>query len=427
MSMTLPEIATTPYSERFAGRKPRIFIGVVAFGSVSPEVLISWVLWSMQLGKRYADKFEIYFGVASRREQYRARNYLIQEAREMGADFLLMVDDDHIVSDCPDMLDHFYDLEKPIQTAIGMQRGKENVFPTVLHVDDSGHCEFYTFDELPVESSPVDASGGGCTWVDMWVFDFLDQPFWWPYPDKQARVTFIPDSKYGLDIHFCLRAKEILGLQTWLNTNVVLGHQINEHDIVRPQTKDAHRMGYKEFAARESFRDSYKQVADAICRHFEFDTVLDVGSAQGFLVDELIDRDKSVRGVELEREAQALMSDRAKCVIEIADATDGWRPHRTYDLVTCIEVAEHIKPERSDDLLDALVAGARDWIFFTADETPTRLHINARQHHWWVEAFRERGWTLDKERTAAIQRDLYGGACEWIRPNAMVFKRVENV
>jgi hypothetical protein len=415
-----PKIADTPYSVRFANRKPRIYIGLVAFGAIDPQIVISWTIWSMQIGKRYADKFEIYFGVAARREQYRARNYLVDQAREAGADFLLMIDDDHTVHDCPDMLDHFFNLEKPIQTAIGIQRGKENVYPTVLHVRPNGAAEFYTMAELPKEPSPVDASGGGCTWVDMWVFDFLASPFWWPFPDKETNVAFIPDTTYGLDIHFCIRAKKLLGLETWLNTNVSLGHLINEREIVRPQ---AVGMTDTDYAHREQWRGAYKEVADALCEAFEFVSVYDVGSAQGFLVDELLKRGRKVRGIECQKEAFRHMSAEAQACIEHGDATAPGAVCGQFDLVTCVEVAEHIEPHRSDALVQNLCDSAKRFIYFTADETPGRLHINARPHGWWIGAFAERGWVVDYDRTAMMRAALYGNQCNWLSPNSFVFKK----
>lgn len=415
----LPSI---PYAQRFAGRKPKIYIGLVAYGSIYPEVMASWVVWSIGLGARHRDQYELYFGVASKREQYRARNYLIEEAQSAGADFLLMIDDDHIVSDCPDMLNHFFDLEKPIQTAVAVQRGRgDHIRPTVLHVDERGHCDFYQMHELPTEPCVVDASGGGCTWVDMQVFDFLAQPFWWPYPNSDSKVTFIPEPRYGLDINFCLRAKKLLGLDTWLNTNVSLGHVINERDIARaPKTN---RMGAADFEHREMFRPAYQQIGAAICDTFEFSTVLDIGSGQGFLVDALLENGKDVRGVELERDAQAFMSKHAKPRILIGDATNGGCPRGRFDLVTCVEVAEHVPEEKEQGLLDNIANKAMQYVYFTADQTPSRLHINLKPKEYWIEEFNKRGFALDLDRTEKIKNALAGTKAPWVRDNSMAFIR----
>ena len=418
--LKIPAIASTPYSERFAGRKPRIFIGLVAYGQIDPDVLESWVTWAMYVGRNYGDKFELYFGKATKKEQYRARNFLIQQAREAGADFLIMVDDDHLISDCPDLLADFFALEKPIQCAVGAQRAKDGTSrPTVLRVDENGHCDFYEAQELPDKPSVVDAAGGGCTWVDMWVFDFMAQPFWWPHPEAGEKVVFIPDTVHGLDIHFCIRAKKLLGLDTWLNTNVVLGHMVNERDFIYP----SNRMTGSNYARREEFRPAYKEVAEAICSAIPFDSALDVGSGQGFLVDELLNNGKVVRGVELEEGAVRYMSPRAREVIKIGNAANGGCPDGVYDLVTCIEVAEHVPEEQEAGLLDNIASRARHYVYFTADQTPSPLHINLKPKEHWIGEFCKRGFEYDARTTDVVKSALGSTECPWIRENSMVFVR----
>lgn len=410
-----------PYAERFKDRKPRIAIGLVAYGAVDPEITMSWAMWAMATGARYHDKFEVFFCVAAKKEQYRARNYLVYQARQVDADFLLQVDDDHTISDCPDLLEQFYSLEKPIQTAVGCQRGKgENAKPTVLKIDANGVCDFYTNEELPTEPAPVDASGGGCNWCDMWVFDFMDEPFWWPFPNKQDAVTFVPDPRYGLDINFCIQAKRRLGLQTWLNTNVVLGHMMNEREIIRPQMPN--RMHDENFAARESFRPAYGQLADALLGEFSFNTVLDVGSAQGFLVDCMLEAGKDVTGVELEADAQAYMSPQAKERIVIADATKAC-PLGTWDMVTCVEVAEHLPEFQADPLVKTLSERARGYIYFTADDMATPLHVNPQPIKYWTEKFSRTGFEVDVEKTERIKQKLSANPLPWLAKNSVVLRR----
>tara|TARA_R110000868_G_scaffold123_5_gene1305 strand:- start:1803 stop:3086 length:1284 start_codon:yes stop_codon:yes gene_type:complete len=418
----LPDIATMSYAERFKGRKPRICIGLVAYGAVSPEIVISWAIWSMQTGARYHDKFEVFFAVASKKEQYRARNYLIDQARQVGADFLLQIDDDHTIFDCPDMLEDFYRLEKPIQTALSCQRGKgENSKPTVLKIQQDGSCDFYTNDELPCEPAPVDASGGGCNWCDMWVFDFMDAPFWWPYPTKEQNVTFIPDPRYGLDINFCLTAKKRLGVETWLNTNVVLGHMMNEHEIIRPQVPN--RMKEENFAARESFRPAYRQLADTLLSEFSFNTMLDVGSAQGFLVDQMLAAGKDVTGVELEESARAYMSDGAKEAIIIGDATKNVIPKKKWDFVTCVEVAEHLPESRANSLVETLASRSKEYLYFTADDTPSALHVNPQPLSYWTDRFGKHGFAVDTEKTDRINAKLKHNPLPWLAKNGVVLRR----
>lgn len=448
-----------PYSVRFAGRKPRVFLGFLAFGDIDPGVFESTLLWAFMLGAKYRDKFEVYFNVAQRREQYRARNMLVKAAIEAEADFIIMIDDDHTLGDCPDMLDHFFAEEKPFQGGLYVQRLEDTLQPVVQKYDaEAGVCRWMTWDEVPVESGPVDILGGGLNWIDMRVFDFMAEPFWWPYPSDERKVVFKPHPRYGLDLHFCIRAKEMLGIQPWLNGNVQVGHAMHERTIVRPpgmpknmacETCDSiafwrgdhwycetcearkepgeeNRMGHDDFAHREAFRPAYNQLASALCNTFKFDDVLDLGSGQGFLVDELLIRGKKVQGVEMEKEAVAFMSPAARSVIQIGDITNGASPTGDFGLVTCVEVAEHVEAGKSEAIVAACANTAHEYVYFTADDTRSRLHVNPQPKSYWIEKFKRRGFALDEGKTSEIQSALDGTPCPWLQKNSMVFRREAN-
>lgn len=226
-----------PYAERFSGRKPRVCLGFVAFGDIYSEVFESTVAWAFQAGARLKDKFEIFTAIASRKEQYRARNHLIEEARQHGCDFMLMLDDDHTLSDCPNIIDDFFAEEKPLQGGLYIQRRDDKEQPVIVHYNEpTGECYWYDMSEVPMDGGPVDVLGGGCNWIDMTLFDFMRQPHWWPYPYDRREIVFLPDEKYGLDLQLSIRAKE-LGVQPWLNGKVKIGHVSHERKILYPPGK----------------------------------------------------------------------------------------------------------------------------------------------------------------------------------------------
>ena len=227
-----------PYSERFKDRLPRVCLAFVAYGDIAPEVFGSALRWALQAGDRYKGRYEIFMprdGAGTRREQYRARNSLADEARRMGADFILFLDDDHTLSDCPEILDVFFAEEKPLQGGLYVQRRADKIQPVITHYDDvTGMCTWATMDELPAfPGGPVGVLGGGCNWIDVSLLDFMLEPFWWPYPDENRRVNFVPHPIYGLDMHFCIKASR-LGVQPWLNRRVQIGHVRTEHEVIYP-------------------------------------------------------------------------------------------------------------------------------------------------------------------------------------------------
>lgn len=221
------------YGQRFRDRKPKVFVGIVSFRDIYASVFESWLHWATRVGAQYRDKFEVFYGVSTRQEQYRARNTLVTQAMLGGADFLLMVDDDHTVGDCPDMLGHFYDARKPFQGGLYIQRRGDKEQPVILEFDEeTQHCRWIGPENTPSRSCHVDIIGGGINWFDMSLFDFMAEPHWWPRPD--TKCWFEPHPRYGLDMHWCLKLEKRLGIRPWLNMDVVVGHVSTTQEILRP-------------------------------------------------------------------------------------------------------------------------------------------------------------------------------------------------
>lgn len=243
MSSTQSYGATPPLSTknrdwatRFAYKLPHVFVGIVAFQDIPHEIYMSHMLWAFQTASRLKGRMRISFGMATRKEQYRARNYLVQQAEVEGADFLLMIDDDQTLHECPDMIQKFYELGQPIAGGLYYQRGG-CYHPVVMkEFPGAGGQDRYRFlrpEELPTQPAPVDVLGGGCHWLDMQVLARFKQPHWWPYPED---VCFVPDPDYGLDVDFCRKARK-LGYQCWLHPGIKVGHVSHDRQIVTEDSR----------------------------------------------------------------------------------------------------------------------------------------------------------------------------------------------
>src|SRR4051812_22294812 len=66
------------------------------------------------------------------------------------------------------------------------------------------------------------------------------------------------------------------------------------------------------FREREQFRENYKCITDVLCHLIQFDTVLDLGCANGFLMEPMMDSGKDVVGVELAAAIMPLLSPRVR-------------------------------------------------------------------------------------------------------------------
>jgi len=183
----------------------------------------------------------------------------------------------------------------------------------------------------------------------------------------------------------------------------------------------------KEFSAeklrrREVFRGDYRIVADALLELAPFRSALDVGCANGFLVESFLDAGREARGVELSPEVLEVLSPQLRSAIDVGDFAAA---RGSWDLVCCTEVAEHLPPDRSRELVRKLTGLAKDWIYFTAAPIGQtgRGHINCRSHLEWLDWFALEGWVLDarshelRERLQALEH------ARWLIGNSALLSR----
>lgn len=159
----------------------------------------------------------------------------------------------------------------------------------------------------------------------------------------------------------------------------------------------------------------FGSVADFIVDEFAPRTVLDAGCAIGFLVEALRDRGVDASGFDVSEYAISQVTDALKpyCVIgSVTDEIEG-----SFDLITCIEVLEHLPPVVADQAI-ANFARHTDRLLFssTADDEEEPTHVNVRQPDEWVHVFAAHGFFPTTSRAALV-----------IAPQAVVFERGEPV
>lgn len=179
------------------------------------------------------------------------------------------------------------------------------------------------------------------------------------------------------------------------------------------------------FRAREAYRPAYDKVAEVLCALLPFERAIDIGSGQGFLVDALLSKGIDVYGIEVSSDCLEFASPQATERTSIANAL--WASVNVlFDLVCCVEVAEHIEPHNSPTLVNQLCRMAKDKIYFTAASPfqPGHGHINCRPATDWVWYFHQNGWRLDIEATIDIRTRLgTQGVAPWISMNSMLFTK----
>jgi SAM-dependent methyltransferase len=122
--------------------------------------------------------------------------------------------------------------------------------------------------------------------------------------------------------------------------------------------------------------------------------VFDAGCAFGFLVESFWDRGVYCEGVDVSEYAisQARRDMAQYCRVQsLTEPIQG-----RFDLITCIEVLEHIDPEEADAVIANLCAAA-DTIFFSS--TPTDFseptHVNVKPPKYWLDLFARHGFGPD--------------------------------
>jgi SAM-dependent methyltransferase len=107
----------------------------------------------------------------------------------------------------------------------------------------------------------------------------------------------------------------------------------------------------------------------------------------------------------------------------VHDLSGTFRLGRKFDLVVCVEVAEHIKDNHAERLLSDIDSHASEIIIFSAAEPgqPGNGHINCRPIIDWLQRWRSLGWGPDLGDSLAM-RSL--ATLSWFRRNLVVLKRL---
>lgn len=182
----------------------------------------------------------------------------------------------------------------------------------------------------------------------------------------------------------------------------------------------------RHFRKREELRGDYGTLADGLLEVVDFDTALDVGCANGFLLERFRSSGKEVAGIERSPEVRKVLPRPLAEVVAVGDFAEVpklWS--RRFDLVCCVEVAEHVEPHRSEELVEVLAGQAGRWIYFTAAPLGQsgHGHINLRPHDEWLSWFEDRGWQVAPDEVSRLRRALDRlERAHWLRDNSFLLR-----
>lgn len=188
----------------------------------------------------------------------------------------------------------------------------------------------------------------------------------------------------------------------------------NSVDYGHDYYNEVHLGGHGDYSwDNEHWRNFFMSVADRLVGAFAPATVLDVGCARGLLVQAFTVQGVDAHGVDISTHAVESAHEDVRDRLSVASATEPIQGR--YDLVTCIEVLEHMSPADAQVAIDRLTAVTDRVLFSSSPEDhdePT--HINTNPGEQWAAWFAERGFFRRVDVDVAM-----------IAPWAVVFERDE--
>lgn len=169
------------------------------------------------------------------------------------------------------------------------------------------------------------------------------------------------------------------------------------HKMDHPYTKEYYdRYGFEKdgtYDTTPEIRQTLEDLADRLCGSpYMFYTHLDIGCAFGYLVEQMQYNGVRSQGVDISEYAISQANPRVQGVLSVMDITK--KPiYGSYDLVTCIEVIEHIDPSLEERAIYNMCLPARKYLYFSSDYNllePT--HVNVKYRHEWIGIIEKQGF-----------------------------------
>lgn len=177
---------------------------------------------------------------------------------------------------------------------------------------------------------------------------------------------------------------------------------------------ESHLGGHGDYAwDNDHWRDFFMSVADRLIGAFNPGSVLDVGCARGLLVQSFTVQGVEAHGLDVSAHAVASAHEDVRDRLSVASAAEPIAGR--YDLVTCIEVLEHMSGVEAQRAIDHLTS-VTDRVLFSSspDDHDEPTHVNTHPPEQWAAWFAERGFFRRVDVDVSM-----------IAPWAVVFERSE--
>jgi SAM-dependent methyltransferase len=150
------------------------------------------------------------------------------------------------------------------------------------------------------------------------------------------------------------------------------------------------------YGREDAWLTQFGRVADWLVAAVAPSKVLDAGCAMGLLVEALRDRGVEAYGIDVSEHALANVRADVAPFCSRRSIVDPFEER--YDVITCIEVLEHLDPGDEAPALDNLCART-DVVLFSSTplDFTEATHLNVQPPEHWATAFASRGFFRDFE------------------------------
>lgn len=189
--------------------------------------------------------------------------------------------------------------------------------------------------------------------------------------------------------------------------------------MTKPHLRELYDEGYyknysdQPYERSEIWRNFFGGIARRIAADFQPKTTLDAGCAIGLLVEALRENGVESYGFDVSEWAVKQMPGEYTDFVKRDSVLNPKAFEKKFDLVTCIEVLEHLQPSEADAAVKNL-CGWGDIVIFTStpDDYEEATHFNVQQPGYWAEKFARYGFVRVLSYDAG-----------YIAPWAQVFRR----